>query len=203
MKTFGAYLPQSLSDNILVSHKSQALQCHSKKGQGVRRRTHREKEKRVNMTQEKQHTGLPAFTSAPQTAQTLTQRPHKRLSEAPCTSAKHSGCKRAGLPDKDTGVKFKGLFHGCHRRFRGGRGFNNNNNNNKWWNRRGNSDFTGSTCNNKKMSPPLLCALVQRFDDSAFYSHNEPPPKQLIWFPDCGSSWLPPRLDGQHICPMN
>lgn len=31
VKTFGAYLPQSLSDNILVSHKSQALQCHSKK----------------------------------------------------------------------------------------------------------------------------------------------------------------------------
>lgn len=34
---FRAYLPQSLSDNILVSHKSQALQGHSKRqGEGVR-----------------------------------------------------------------------------------------------------------------------------------------------------------------------
>lgn len=202
MKTFGAYLPQSLSDNILVSHKSQALQCHSKKGQGVRRRTHREKEKRVNMTQEKQHTGLPAFTSAPQTAQTLTQRPHKRLSEAPLHKCKTQWLQKGWIARQRHWGEVQGPVHGCHRRFRGGRGFNNNNNN-KWWNRRGNSDFTGSTCNNKKMSPPLLCALVQRFDDSAFYSHNEPPPKQLIWFPDCGSSWLPPRLDGQHICPMN
>lgn len=31
VKTFWAYLPQSLSDNILVSHKSQALQHHSKR----------------------------------------------------------------------------------------------------------------------------------------------------------------------------
>lgn len=30
-ENFQAYLPQSLSDNILVSHKSQALQHHSKR----------------------------------------------------------------------------------------------------------------------------------------------------------------------------
>lgn len=34
-ENFQAYLPQSLSDNILVSHKSQALQRHSKRrGEG-------------------------------------------------------------------------------------------------------------------------------------------------------------------------
>lgn len=41
-ENFWAYLPQSLSDNILVSHKSQALQHHSKRHR-VRQRTHKEK----------------------------------------------------------------------------------------------------------------------------------------------------------------
>lgn len=40
-ENFWAYLPQSLSDNILVSHKSQALQHHSKRHR-VRQRTHKE-----------------------------------------------------------------------------------------------------------------------------------------------------------------
>lgn len=119
VKTFRAYLPQSLSDNILVSHKFQALQCHSKKGQGVRRRTHREKGKKSEHDTKARTRRLVRFPSASHTRQDIHTGPHEGVSQRRrCSSAEHSGSGWRAR-QKHWG-ELKDLFNGCHRRFRSG-----------------------------------------------------------------------------------
>lgn len=120
VKTFGSYLPQSLSDNILVSHKFQALQCHSKKrtgGKATDTQRKRKKEWTWHKSKNTQARPLPIRATHPH------GHSHRAatgpLSEVPLLKCKTQQEQRVGEQDRNTGG-VKGPFYGCQRRFRGG-----------------------------------------------------------------------------------
>lgn len=169
------------------------------------------------MTQKQGHAGSSASHPHHTPARTLTQgRTRASLTGAAAQVQNTAGAKGWRARQKHWG-ELKDLFNGCQRRFWSGGWIDNINKLEEGVEEEEEGDeeeevrFYWVIMQQQQQKDESSSPLRTRsklwwvgFLFPQWSSHpSHPQLKQLIWFPDCGSSWLPPRLDGQHICPMN